>query len=58
MYKIKSNIEHYKISKDYVDYIKNCLDFEFFFKIHNNQIVTYDFANTKVFPQEINKEYC
>jgi hypothetical protein len=51
--KIKNNRLSYTSREEFQEYIRNCMDFELFFKIHNNDKVLFDYANTKIFPIEI-----
>jgi hypothetical protein len=48
--KIKNNRLSYKTRYEFEEYIRNCMDFELFFKIHNNDKVLFDYSNTKIFP--------
>ena len=46
----------YNSKNEFKEYIRNCMDFELFFKIHNNDVILFDYANTKIFPIEVNQD--
>lgn len=50
MSKIKNNLIYYNKKEHFTEYMRNCLDFELFFKIHKNKVILFDYANTKLFP--------
>ena len=56
MNKIKNNLIYYNKKEHFTEYMRNCLDFELFFKIHKNKVILFDYANTKLFPQNINEK--